>query len=55
MDAFRRANRDAIRQLQRDIPQRWPQANRFKLVTRQSEGRKRLMMLRMPTPDEPRR
>ena len=26
---------------------------RFKLVTRQSEGRQRLMMLRMPAPDEP--
>jgi len=54
LDAFHRANRDAIQQLQRDIPQRWPQANRFKFVSsREREGRKHLMMLRMPTPDEP--
>lgn len=52
VDAFHRANRDAIRQLQRDLPQRWPQANRFKLVSSQGEDRKRLMLLRMPTPDE---
>jgi hypothetical protein len=50
---FHRAYGDAIRQLQQDIPQRWPQASRFKLVTRQSEGRQHLMMLRMPAPDEP--
>jgi len=50
---FHRAYGDTIRQLQQDIPQRWPQANRFKLVTRQSEGRQRLMMLRIPAPDEP--
>ena len=53
LDAFHRANRDAIGQLQREIPGRWPQASRFRLVTGQAEGRKRLMMLRMPTPDEP--
>jgi hypothetical protein len=53
LGGFHRAYGDAIRQLQQDIPQRWPQANRFKLVTRQSEGHQRLMMLRMPTPDEP--
>jgi hypothetical protein len=54
LDAFHQANRDAIQQLQRDIPERWPQANRFKIVSsRESEGRKRLMMLRVPTPDEP--
>ena len=53
LQGFHRAYRDAIRQLQQDIPQRWPQANRFKLVTRQSEGRQRLMMLRMPMSDEP--
>ena len=53
VDAFRRANREAIQQLQRDIPQRWPQVNRFKLITGQGEGPKRLMMLRLPTPDEP--
>jgi hypothetical protein len=53
LQGFHQTYRDAIRQLQQDIPQRWPQANRFKLVTRQSEGRQRLMMLRMPEPDEP--
>ena len=53
LQGFHRAYRDAIRQLQQDIPQRWPQANRFKLVTRQNEGRQRLMMLRMPMSDEP--
>ena len=53
LDAFHQANRDAIQQLKRDIPQRWPQANRFKLVTGQGEGRRRLMVLRMPAPDEP--
>jgi hypothetical protein len=53
LQGFHQAYRDAIRQLQRDIPQRWPQASRFKLVTRQGEGRQRLMMLRMPAPDEP--
>ena len=58
LQGFHRAYPDAIRQLQEDIPQRWPQANRFKLVTRQSEGRQRegrqrLVMLRMPAPDEP--
>jgi hypothetical protein len=54
LDAFHRANRDVIQQLQRDIPQRWPQATRFKLITSQEpEGRKRMMMMRMPMPDEP--
>jgi hypothetical protein len=53
VDAFHRANRDAIQQLQRDIPQRWPQANRFKLLSSRGEDRKRVMMLRMPAPDEP--
>jgi hypothetical protein len=52
LDAFHRANRDAIKQLQRDIPQRWPQANRFKLLESQGEDRKHVMMLRMPAPDE---
>jgi hypothetical protein len=54
LDAFHRANRDAIRQLKRDIPQRWPQANRFKIITGQAgdQGRQRLMVLRMPAPDE---
>ena len=50
--AFRQANQDAIQQLQRDIPQRWPQANRFKIITGETDGRKRLMTLRMPAPDE---
>ena len=52
VDAFHRANRDAIQQLQRDIPRRWPQANRFRLLSSRGEDRKRLMMLRMPAPDE---
>jgi hypothetical protein len=54
LEAFHRANRDALQQLQRDIPQRWPQANRFKLVSGQEhEGRRRMMMVRIPTPDDP--
>ena len=53
LQGFKRTYQDAIRQLQQDIPRRWPQANRFKLVSRQSEGRQRLMLLRMPVPDEP--
>jgi hypothetical protein len=52
VDAFRRANQDALQQLQRDIPQRWPQANRFKILNSRGEDRKRVMMLRMPAPDE---
>jgi hypothetical protein len=52
-DAFRRAHMNAIQQLQRDISQRWPQVNRFKLITGHGDGRERLMMLRVPTPDEP--
>jgi hypothetical protein len=52
VDAFHRANRDAMQQLQRDIPRRWPQANRFKLLSSRGEDRKRVMMLRMPAPDE---
>ena len=52
VDAFHRANRDAMQQLQRDIPRRWPQANRFKLLSGQGEDRKRVMMVRMPAPDE---
>jgi len=50
MEAFRRANQGIIRQIQRDIPQRWPQATLFKLTTSQSQGRK--FMLRLPAPDE---
>jgi len=54
VDAFHRANRSALQQLQRDLPQRWPQASRFKLVSGRDEGGKRkLMVLRMPAPDEP--
>jgi hypothetical protein len=54
LDAFHRANRDALKQLKRDIPQRWPQASRFKIVSsREREDRRRLMMLRIPAPDEP--
>jgi hypothetical protein len=48
---FHQAHEDTIRQLQRDIPQRWPQANRFKLTTGQSQSR--MFMLRLPAPDEP--
>jgi hypothetical protein len=51
LETFHRTHRDTIRQLQRDIPQRWPQANRFKLTTGQGQGRK--FMLRFPGPDEP--
>jgi hypothetical protein len=54
LGAFQRANRDAVQQLQRDIPQRWPQANRFKLVTsRGDDGKFMLRMLRTPGADEP--
>jgi Arc/MetJ-type ribon-helix-helix transcriptional regulator len=54
LEAFHRANRDAIAQLQRDIPKRWPQATRFKIISGQGgDGRKRMMMVRMPTPDDP--
>ena len=54
LSAFQRANRDAIQQLQRDIPQRWPQATRFKLVTSRGEGGNfMLRVLRPPGPDEP--
>ena len=53
VDVFRRTHQHVIQQLQKEIPQRWPQATRFKLITGQGEGRKRLMMLRMPAPDEP--
>jgi len=54
LGAFHQANRDAIKQLQRDIPQRWPQANRFKIVSsREREDRGRMMVLRIPAPDEP--
>ena len=48
--AFHRAHRDTIRQLQRDITQRWPQANRFKFTT--GEGPDRKFMMRLPAPDE---
>ena len=48
---FHKVHADTIRQLQRDIPQRWPQANRFKLTTGQGQDRK--FMLRLPAPDEP--
>ena len=50
--AFHRANRDTIRQLQRDIAQRWPQANRFKFTTSTSSGPDRKFMMRLPAPDE---
>jgi hypothetical protein len=54
LEAFHQANQDAIKQLQRDISQRWPQANRFKLISsRDTGGKHRLMMLRIPEPDDP--
>jgi hypothetical protein len=48
---FHQTHRDAIRQLQRDIPQRWPQASRFKLTTGQGQGPR--FMMRFPGPEEP--
>ena len=48
---FHKVYADIIRQLQRDIPQRWPRANRFELTTGQSPDRK--FMLRLLAPDEP--
>jgi hypothetical protein len=51
--AFDRAYRDTIRQLQRDITQRWPQANRFKFTTSTSQSPDRKFMMRLPAPDEP--
>ena len=51
LETFHQANRDAIRDLHRDICQRWPQATRFKFVTGDGEGRK--FMWRAPVPDEP--
>jgi hypothetical protein len=48
---FHKVHAETIRQLQRDIPQRWPQVNRFKLTTGQSPDRK--FILRLPSPDEP--
>ena len=54
LEAFRRANQDAIKQLQHDIPQRWPQAVRFKIISSRDEGAKRrVMMLRVPEADDP--
>jgi len=52
LDAFHRANRNAFLQLKREIPQRWPQANRFKIVTAPREGRTPVMMLRAHVADE---
>jgi hypothetical protein len=51
LEVFHRTHRDAIRQLQLDICQRWPQANRFKMIIGEGEGRK--FMWRAPAPDEP--
>jgi hypothetical protein len=48
---FHQAHADTLKQLQRDIPRRWPQANRFKLTTGDRPDRK--FMLRLPAPDEP--
>jgi hypothetical protein len=52
LDTFHRANRDTILQLQRDIPQRWPQANRFKIVTSPRDGRRPQMILRAHAVEE---
>jgi hypothetical protein len=51
LETFHRDHRDAIRELQRDICQRWPQATRFKMVTGQGDGRK--FIWRAAAPDEP--
>jgi hypothetical protein len=54
LDAFHRANQDAIKRLVQEIPQRWPQANRFKMITSRDEGAtRRVMMLPMPQRGEP--
>jgi hypothetical protein len=53
VDTFHRVNRDAIQQLKRDTPQRWPQASRFKIISSREPDRRRMMMLRIPAPDEP--
>jgi hypothetical protein len=53
LDAFHRVNQDAIHQLKGDISRRWPQVNRFKIITGQPEGHRRLMVLRMSGADEP--
>jgi hypothetical protein len=51
LETFHRAHRDAIRELQRDICQRWPVATRFKMVTGQGDGRK--FIWRAAPSDEP--
>jgi len=51
LETFHRTHRDAIRDLQRDVSQRWPQATRFKIVTAQGDGKK--FMFRAAAPDEP--
>jgi hypothetical protein len=54
LEAFHQANRETIEQLQRYIPQRWPQATRFRLIDKPAgtPGRRRVMMLRIPAPGE---
>ena len=51
LETFHRTNRDALRDLHRDICQRWPQATRFTFVTGEGEDRK--FIWRAPVPDEP--
>ena len=51
LETFHRGHRDAIRELQRDICQRWPQATRFKMVTGQGDDRK--FIWRAAPSDEP--
>jgi hypothetical protein len=55
LEVFHQANRDVFQQLRRDIPQRWPQADRLRIITSQTDGRgrRRVMQLPMPTPGEP--
>jgi hypothetical protein len=51
-EPFPRTYRDTLQQVQRDIQQRWPQAARFRLVSRQGEDHG-MFMLRPPGPVEP--
>ena len=53
MDTFHQAYRSVILQLQRDIPQRWPQATRFMILNNRGGDHKPMMILRAQVPDEP--
>jgi hypothetical protein len=52
LEPFHLAHRDALRQLQRDIQQRWPQVTRFQLVSSQDQG-PNMFILRPLGQDEP--